>query len=83
MKCDICGDDLSQLGPLAAIACDNCDTELCYHCRRIHECEVRDGFLLEPGSLMGKYFRKKLLRAAAREAAGYVGASYERKILKD
>lgn len=37
--CDICGEDLSKLGPLGRVSCEKCGLHpICTHCINIHDC---------------------------------------------
>jgi len=40
VECDICGDDLSDRGPLGKTKCKKCNTEpICTYCINVHNCE--------------------------------------------
>jgi hypothetical protein len=45
LRCDICGKDLSKLGPLGNTTCPKCRlTYMCEHCSKIHNCAAKIEF---------------------------------------
>ena len=47
IECEICGDDLSLLGPLALRDCKKCDVKpICPYCVNVHECAQSEADVL-------------------------------------